>query len=187
MRSKQIILVFLLLLIIFSPLSNAYAFSNCQVKYDSDKRSLPALRGMCNVCHLSTNGGGPQNEFGTAFKNAGFKITDELVAQFPNLFQKPQDNNSSSGITSSSGAPKPVIKRINPNKVKTNVQTMISIMGKNFVSGTKAFIDNNEAVTTFKSNVLLFADFILNTTGMHNVKVQNPDEQESNTVKLKAK
>ena len=190
MKLKQIIQVFLTLIITFVHLSSAYAFSNCQVKYDSDKRSLPALRGMCNICHLSANGGGPQNEFGTAFKNAGFKITDELVAKFPDLFQKQtsDNNNPPSGIASSGGEiPKPVIKRIKPKKVKTNIQTMISIMGKNFVNGAKTFVDNNEAITTFKSSVLLFADFILNTVGVHDVKVQNPDGQESNVVKVNAK
>ena len=186
MKLKQIILVFLVLVIVFSPLSYAYAFSNCQVKYDSDKRSLPTLRGMCNICHLNANGSGPQNEFGTAFKNAGFKITDEIVAKFPDLFQKQTpDNNPPSGSTSSGELPKPVIKRIKPKKVKTNVQTMISILGKNFIDGAKTFVDNNEVITTFKSNVLLIADFILNTVGKHEVKVENPDGQESNTVKIK--
>ena len=188
MKLKQMIRVFFILLIIFGHLSDAYAFSNCQVKYDSDKRALPALKGMCNVCHLSANGSGPQNEFGVAFKNAGFKITNDLVAKFPDFFQKQVLDNLPSGSTSSSGeALKPVISRIKPGKVKTNVQTMISIMGKNFVNGAKTFVDNNEAITTFKSNVLLFADFILNTVGKHEVKVQNPDEQESNTVKVKSK
>ena len=187
MKLKQIIFAFFLLFLI-SGLNNAYAFSNCQVKYDSDKRSIPALRGMCNVCHLNVNGSGPENEFGTAFKNAGFKITDDLVAKFPNLFQKQTSGNPPSTSSSSGGeAPKPVIKRIKPTKVKTNVQTMISIIGRNFVNGAKTFVDDNEVITTFKSNILLFADFILNTTGAHDVKVHNPDEQESNTVKIKGK
>lgn len=180
-RLKQITLL-ISLMFIFSPY-NAFAFNNCQFKYDGDKRALPQFKGMCNICHLNENGTGPQNEFGMAFAAAGFKITDDLVTKFPNLFQKPKDNSSSSG----GEAPKPVIKRIKPTTVKTNVQTMISIMGKNFVNGAKAFIDDNETVTTFKSNVLLFADFILNSTGVHNITVQNPDEQKSNTVKLKSK
>ena len=189
MKLNQITPFFLALIIAFSPLNCVHAFSNCQVKYDSDKRSLPALRGMCNVCHLSPNGAGPQNEFGAAFKNAGFKITDDLVAKFPSFFQKQtSDNNPPPASTSSGGQePKPVIKRINPNKVKANVQTMISIMGKNFVNGAKTFVDSNEVITTFKSNILLFADFILNAVGRYDVKVQNPDEQESNTVNIMAK
>ncbi len=182
MKLKQIILL-LSLLFIFSH-NSAVAFQNCQFKYDNDKRSLPTLRGMCNICHLNTNGSGPENEFGAAFKTAGFNITDDLVAKFPNLFQKPTSNNSSS---SGDIVQKPIIKRIKPNKVKTNVQTMISIMGKNFVDGAKTFIDDNEVITTFKSNAKLIADFILTTVGPHSVKVQNPDEQESNVVKVKAR
>ncbi len=182
MRLRQIVLVYCLLVTIFS-CNNAFAFNNCQSKYDSDKRSLPQFRGKCNICHLNENGTGPQNKFGKAFAAAGFKITDELVAQFPDSFQKPKDNSSSSG----GEAPKPAIQRIKPNKVKTNVQTMISIIGKNFANGTKAFIDNTEVTTNFKSNILLIVDFILNTIGNHELKLQNPDGQESNTVKLKAK
>src|SRR5438477_470995 len=138
MKLKQIILISCQVLLACS-VHSAYAFSNCQVKYDSDKRSIPALRGMCNVCHLSENGSGPQNEFGRAFASAGFKITDELVAKFPNFFQKQISDNT---VTE-----KPFIKRIKPNKIKTNVQTMISIMGQNFVSGAKTFVDNNEVIT----------------------------------------
>ena len=176
--------------------NNSFAFVNCQSKYDSDKRALPSKRGSCGVCHINPSGSGPQNEFGTAFKKAGFMITDELVVQFPNFFQKPaqptplpETNSTSSstggGVTEMLLAP--VIKRVKPKAVKINVQSMIVIMGKNFVDGTKAFIDNNEVVTTFKSNVQLVIDFILSTAGVHQLKVQNPNEQESNTVKIMSK
>ncbi len=167
--------------------NSAFAHPNCQQKYDSDKRALPSLQGMCNVCHISPNGGGPTNEFGDAFKVAGFMITDALVAKFPNLFQKP--NNEPSSNTSSGGqeALKPIIKRIKPTKVKINVQSMASIIGKNFTDGAKTFIDGNEILTTFKSKAQLIINFVLNTVGVHEVKVQNPDGQESNTINIKAK
>ena len=168
--------VCLVLLCILLFADNVFAFSNCQTKYDGDKRSLPEFRGMCNLCHLSPSGGGPQNEFGRAFANAGFKITDELVAGFPQFFQKPKPE-----ITA------PIIRKIKPKKVKINVQSTISIMGKNFVQDTKAFIDNNEVLTTFKTNMLLFANFVLSTAGIHKLKVKNPDEQESNIVKINVK
>ena len=176
--------------------NSSFAFVNCQSKYDSDKRSLPSKRGSCGVCHINPTGGGPQNEFGVAFKNAGFMLTDELVAKFPNLFQKSQDEpifpsgGSTSTSSSSSGEDKaaaPLIKRVTPKIVKVNVQSMLLIMGKNFMDGTKTIIDNNEVLTTFKSNVLLVIDFILNTVGAHELKVKNPDEQESNAVKIKGK
>jgi len=190
---------FILSLIILFLGNTAFAFINCQPKYDNDKRSLPSLRGSCGVCHINPNGSGPQNAFGNAFKNAGFMITDELVEKFPNLFKKPepvttptppQDNNSVGASSTSSGSASqaaPIIKRIKPNKVKINIQTMAAIMGQNFIEGTKAFVDNNEVLTTVKSKVLLLIDFVLNSPGLHNVKVQTPDGQESNTVKIMAR
>ncbi|GEM_PF-2494800 len=191
MRFKSIILVFLVSILC---ISNAFAFINCQPKYDNDKRALPSLKGSCGVCHINPTGSGPQNAFGTAFKQAGFKITDELVAQFPNLFKKPDVQPTPplpSGQTSSGGivtaTSPPVIKRIKPKAVKANLQAMASIIGQNFVSDSKALIDNNEVLTTFKSKVLLLIDFVLNSTSVHEVKVKNPDEQESNVVKLMAK
>ena len=181
--------VFILGLIILFSGNTAFAFINCQSKYDGDKRSLASLRGSCGVCHINPNGSGPQNAFGTAFKQAGFKITDELVAQFPNLFKKPDITPPSSDQTSSGAVAvsSPVIKRIKPKSFKINLQTMASIMGQNFVDGSKAFIDNNEVLTTFKSKVLLLIDFVLKNSGVHEVKVKNPDEQDSNVVKIMAK
>ena len=178
-------LLFISIFLLFSTTLSAKAFSNCQLKYDSDKRALPEFKGMCNVCHISPNGAGPQNEFGRAFANAGFKITDELVNKFPEFFQKSQTNSSSSGSLET--PLQPSIKRIKPKTLKTNVQTMITIFGQNFAAGTKAFVDNNETITTFKSKAKLIADIVLNTTGMHSIKVQNPDGQDSNTVNVMAK
>ena len=74
---KKAVLVILLILL---TTNNVFAHPNCQSKYDNDKRSLTSRHGQCNVCHISPNGGGPVNDFGAAFKNAGFMITDELVA-----------------------------------------------------------------------------------------------------------
>ena len=186
MLAKQLILVFFSILL---SINHVLAFSNCQIKYDSDKRSLPSKRGDCSLCHLNNpSGGGPRTEFGNAFANSGFKITDDLVAKFPNLFQKPQAATPApAASTSPAEQPKPFIKRIKPPLVKVNVQSMISVMGQNFVNGAKAFVDGSEVLTTFKSNMLLVIDFILNTIGTHNLKVQNPDGQESNMVKVKAK
>ena len=192
MRLKEIFLV-LCLSTLF--VSNAFAFQNCQSKYDSDKRSLPSIRGMCNVCHISPNGGGPTNEFGMAFEQAGFMISDSLVAKFPNLFQKPSEEPSPSpnaGSTTSSSSSSgqevtPVIKRIKPKAVKINVQSMASVLGKNFTDGAKAFIDGSEVITTFKSKAKLVIDFVLSTVGIHEIKVQNPDGQESNAANITGK
>ena len=189
MRFKKFLLLIIPFMLLFCSMLSANAFSNCQVKYDEDKRSLPSLRGMCNVCHLSESGSSPRNEFGSAFANAGFMITDDLVAKFPNLFQKPQGDNSippsTGGVSEQQSSP--MIKRVKPNKFKIDVQSMISIIGQNFVNGAKAFIDTNEVLTTFKSKALLIANFVLNSAGVHELKVKNPDGQESNIVKVKSR
>lgn len=192
--------VFLAMMLIWiAPAS--FAFSNCQLKYDNDKRALPSLKGKCSVCHINPSGSGPVNAFGKAFADNGFKITDDLVTKFPDLFQQPKEEPKvtpaptsspqttpipQAGIESpKSGAPS--IKRVRPKKVKVNIQSMITIIGKNFVNESKAFIDNNEVLTTFKSNVRLLINFVLNSVGIHELKVKNPDGEESNTVKIKAK
>lgn len=190
MKLKEIIFVFLVQILL---IQSAFAFPNCQAKYDSDKRSLPSKHGQCSVCHINPSGGGPTNEFGKAFASAGFMITDALVASFPNLFQKTnedQNPSGSAGVSSSSGSaqlPAPFIKRIKPNKFKVNMQSMAQIMGQNFVNGTKALIDNNEVMTTFKSKAMLVIDFVLSSVGSHDLKVKNPDGQESSPVKIKVK
>jgi len=60
MKMKKL---FVACLISILMINNAFAFINCQPKYDNDKRSLPALRGSCGVCHINPNGSGPQNAF----------------------------------------------------------------------------------------------------------------------------
>ncbi len=182
MQKIKLLLFFLIFLL---TINAGYAFSNCQFKYDSDKRSLPELRGMCNVCHFSPNGAGPQNEFGRAFKGAGFKITDQLVKQFPEFFKQPEDNSQNSPGTEEPLSPS--ITRIKPPKVKIGSMIALKIQGKNFIEGAKALIDNNETLTTFKSNILLIVNFVFNAAGIHEIKVQNPDGSESNTVKIKVK
>ena len=184
MQKIKLLLFFLIFLL---TINAVYAFSNCQFKYDSDKRSLPELRGMCNVCHLNPNGSGPQNEFGRAFKAAGFKITDQLVKQFPEFFKQVENNVENS--SSSSGSIEqltPSITRIKPSRIKVGSMTALRIQGRNFIEGAKALIDNDETLTTFKSNILLIVNFVFNTTGQHEIKVQNPDGSESNVVKVNA-
>ena len=201
MKQQHVIaLTFLFSFFSLLSIQNAYAFSNCQVKYDSDKRALSSLKGMCNVCHLSPSGSGPQNEFGRAFANAGFMITDDLVKKFPNFFQKsepkeeqpaplpsPQAPSTGSSSEPSTQAVVPSIKRMKPLVFKINTKAMASIFGDNFIQGTKVFVDNNEVLTSVKSNMLLLINFMLGSTGEHNVQVKNLNGQESNTVKVKGK
>ena len=160
----------------------AYAFANCMQKYASHPRALPSQKNNCGICHLNASGSGPRNAFGNAFANNGFKITDDLISQFPELFtQASEDNNDSSE------EPAPKIKRIKPNKIKINIPAMAKIKGMNFTDGAKVFIDENEVTTSFQSDMLLLIDFTLTTPGAHLVTIKNPDGQESNTLKIISK
>lgn len=189
--------IFLITLVFLLTINNVFAFSNCQLKYDNDKRALTSLKGKCSVCHINPSGAGPVNAFGKAFADVGFKITDELVAKFPDFFQKPKEESKPTPTPFATPSPatsevqpnilSPSIKRIKPKNLKTGIQSMVTIIGKNFVTESKAFVDNNEVLTTFKSNLRLLIDFVLDTVGLYEVKVKNPDGQESNAVKVRAK
>ncbi len=54
--------------------------------YDADPFAKPEMKGKCAVCHLNPAGGGPRNEFGRAFAQAGHQITPALRQQFPDRF-----------------------------------------------------------------------------------------------------
>lgn len=56
-------------------------------RYNKDPYSKTELRGKCTVCHIG-KGGGERNDFGEAFEDAGFRITQKLRAKFPNLFER---------------------------------------------------------------------------------------------------
>jgi len=56
-------------------------------RYNSDPYSRADLRGKCTVCHVG-KGGGERNEFGEAFEDAGYRITQKLRGKFPQLFER---------------------------------------------------------------------------------------------------
>ena len=179
---------FLLLLSFVITVNCSFAFVNCQPKYDNHPRALSKFKGSCGVCHINPSGSGPQNEFGKAFKGAGFKITDELVSQFPELFKQEKEGETSSNDINGSGTKAaPVIKRTRPKKSFVNVQSMLKIKGENFIEGVKAFINENEAVTNFRSSMLLIVDVLFDSLGVNELKVKNPDGQESNTITIEVK
>ncbi len=55
-------------------------------RYDADPLAKAELRGKCSVCHIEDDGYGPLNAFGKAFAESGYRITDGLRSQSPDLF-----------------------------------------------------------------------------------------------------
>ena len=56
-------------------------------RYNNDPYSKPELQGKCTVCHIG-KGGAERNDFGEAFEDAGYRITPQLRARFPELFKQ---------------------------------------------------------------------------------------------------
>lgn len=55
-------------------------------RYDADPLAKAELKGKCSVCHIEEDGYGPLNAFGKAFEESGYRITDGLRSQSPDLF-----------------------------------------------------------------------------------------------------
>jgi cytochrome c553 len=55
-------------------------------RYDADPLAKAELKGKCSVCHIEEDGYGPLNAFGKAFAESGYRITDGLRIQSPDLF-----------------------------------------------------------------------------------------------------
>jgi hypothetical protein len=64
----------------------AHARPEFLTRFQSDAFRKADVDG-CIVCHVSARGGGPRNEFGTAFAAAGQAITPMLRANFPDRFK----------------------------------------------------------------------------------------------------
>ncbi len=56
------------------------------MRFAADPFSRPERRATCDTCHVSPAGGGPRNPFGRAFAAAGFRVTPELRAKWPDRF-----------------------------------------------------------------------------------------------------
>lgn len=172
MKNKILILLIALL---FFPL-RAYSFPQYLDIFNKDPFSKQEKRNMCSVCHISPNGGGPENDFGKAFDANGKKITNDLRQKFPELFDLMQ-----------SLAPK--ILRVKPPVITLGQETTIMIVGKNFAGDSTVKIDGSSEniqpifVNPKKINVLI----TFNEIGKHTVQVINVTEQASNIFKIKVK
>ncbi|PYV19825.1 MAG: hypothetical protein DMG07_01025 [Acidobacteria bacterium] len=60
-------------------------------RYRANPFARPELK-TCGVCHENPQGGGPRNDFGSAFANAGRRFTPELRAKFPDRFLQDRAN-----------------------------------------------------------------------------------------------
>ena len=54
-------------------------------RYNRDARAKQELRNKCTVCHVG-RGGDTRNDFGEAFEDAGYRVTQKLREKFPKLF-----------------------------------------------------------------------------------------------------
>ena len=66
--------------------SQAHALPEFLMRFSQDPFARPEFRGQCSTCHISPQGGGPRNPFGTAFEQNDKMITPELRAAWPDRF-----------------------------------------------------------------------------------------------------
>ena len=78
---------------LYSPVFNA--MPRFMDRFDADPLSKAEMKGKCNVCHIEEDGFGPLNTFGKAFEESGYRITDGLRSQAPELFTGVQAAKSS--------------------------------------------------------------------------------------------
>lgn len=83
-RAIRVLGFFLILLSVFTP--SADAWPEYLSRFEADPFRRTEVEG-CSVCHLNPRGGGPLNDFGTAFETADHQFTLLLRASFPDRFK----------------------------------------------------------------------------------------------------
>lgn len=91
--------------------------------YAADPQAKAEMRRDCGVCHVNSAGGGARNAFGQAFQANGLKITDELRAKFPDVF-------NSSASAQSNDLPITFVK-------DSDSQAIVELNGKKYIVDTK--------------------------------------------------
>ncbi|MGE0102522.1 MAG: DUF5777 family beta-barrel protein [Blastocatellales bacterium] len=90
MKNKQFVTIIALIFALSLAVAGVNARPEYLRQYAADPLSKPELRNSCSVCHVNPAGGGPRNDFGRAFTQAGFQITDDLRRRFPDRFTQAQ-------------------------------------------------------------------------------------------------
>ena len=66
--------------------SSVWALPEFLLRFTRDPYSRPEFRGQCSTCHLSPQGGGPRNPFGSAFEKNKHLVTPEFRQAWPDHF-----------------------------------------------------------------------------------------------------
>ena len=85
MKKTNIVIASILFIASFAAAKATPLNFNIYKKHERAKQSLITNKG-CGICHVNAAGGGTRNTFGQAFEAAGKKITDQIIADFPNFF-----------------------------------------------------------------------------------------------------
>ncbi|TNE46642.1 MAG: hypothetical protein EP343_23860 [Deltaproteobacteria bacterium] len=123
-----------------------------------------------------------------------FVSVGELRVTLPNTLtvgtyavqvENPDKQTSNSlNLTVTQAPPKPVVTSINPSRVPSGSTNTIVVTGSNFVSGAQVQVGARLVTTTFGSATELKASLPSLPPGTYDVRVFNPGNQVSNSVKL---
>lgn len=177
---QTIILVNIFLFCISSIYLRAFSLSSYMEIYNSDKFAKPEKRNKCSICHVNPSGGGALNNFGRAFHDNGFKITNDLRQNFPELFNLFQ-------------SVEPKITRVSPKVFTLGKNTTVIIKGINFTEGATIRIDEEDISDpislglVFINSKKIKINITFNETGLHTIQVVNELGQVSNAFKVKVK